>query len=337
MIFFVFLLFSTSFLLQFDRNEITVSGISSGGFFASQLHISYSSQVKAAAIFAAGPYFCSKGNFTHALKFCMSQSTKEVDLDPLFEFIQTAASKDLIDSLENVRNSRVFIFSGLHDVVVSPSVVKKTEEFYFRLGAAIESEYLPDANHVFPTENNGEKCDELGKTFIGKCKFNGAKKSLDWFYPNLKPAAAKMKQKNLFIFNQIQFQQKCPLCSFAKEGYIYIPTTCQQNEECRFHVSFHGCKQSFEEIGSAYITELGFNEIAESNDIIIFYPQLESAKYNPMGCWDWWGYSEKSAGENLFPTKKGPQITAINEMIDKLRQIKYSSELNVFHEKKTDL
>ncbi len=39
----------------------------------------------------------------------------------------------------------------------------------------------------------------------------------------------------------------------------------------------------------------GLNEIAESNDFIIVYPQVSSSyilPLNPYGCFDWWGYSQ---------------------------------------------
>jgi hypothetical protein len=41
-----------------DRTAITVSGLSSGGFFAHQFHVAFSSLVKGAGILAGGPYGC---------------------------------------------------------------------------------------------------------------------------------------------------------------------------------------------------------------------------------------------------------------------------------------
>src|SRR5215213_1995149 len=42
-----------------DRSSITVSGLSSGAFFAHQFHVAYSSLVKGAGIVAGGPYGCA--------------------------------------------------------------------------------------------------------------------------------------------------------------------------------------------------------------------------------------------------------------------------------------
>ena len=34
---------------------------------------------------------------------------------------------------------------------------------------------------------------------------------------------------------------------------------------------------------------------------------------NPLGCWDWWGYSGSD-----YLTRAGPQIKAVRAMIDRL-------------------
>src|SRR5919112_3925315 len=45
---------------KLDRSSITVSGLSSGAFFAHQFHVAYSSLVKGAGIVAGGPYACAE-------------------------------------------------------------------------------------------------------------------------------------------------------------------------------------------------------------------------------------------------------------------------------------
>ena len=37
----------------------------------------------------------------------------------------------------------------------------------------------------------------------------------------------------------------------------------------------------------------GYNEVGELNNIIIIYPQVTAIIDNPLGCWDWWGYTVK--------------------------------------------
>ncbi|HCF79113.1 MAG TPA: hypothetical protein DER52_05440, partial [Glaciecola sp.] len=61
--------------------------------------------------------------------------------------------------------------------------------------------------------------------------------------------------------------------TIADDGYIYIPQSCAQGDTCRLHVSFHGCNQNASAIGMDYIEDTGLNEWADSNNLIILYPQ----------------------------------------------------------------
>jgi poly(3-hydroxybutyrate) depolymerase len=82
------------------------------------------------------------------------------------------------------------------------------------------------------------------------------------------------------------------------------------------HVAFHGCQQSAEFIGDTFVRDAGYNEWAESNRLLVLYPQAASSKVapmNPLGCWDWWGYT----GAN-YATKSGAQITSVMAMVDAL-------------------
>jgi poly(3-hydroxybutyrate) depolymerase len=99
-------------------------------------------------------------------------------------------------------------------------------------------------------------------------------------------------------------------------AFLYVPESCAAGKICGLHVALHGCQQSAEFVGDAFAANAGYNEWAESNDLLVLYPQVSSSKLapmNPMGCWDWWGYT----GEQ-YATKAGPQIVVIKSMIDAL-------------------
>lgn len=51
--------------LNLKTDSITVSGLSSGGYMANQLHLAYSDWVKGVGILAAGPYYCAQGDIGH--------------------------------------------------------------------------------------------------------------------------------------------------------------------------------------------------------------------------------------------------------------------------------
>ena len=48
--------------LAATTNDVTVSGISSGGYMAVQFQVAYSSVVRGAGIVAGGPYYCAEGS-----------------------------------------------------------------------------------------------------------------------------------------------------------------------------------------------------------------------------------------------------------------------------------
>src|SRR5512132_772362 len=56
--------------LNIDKAQISVSGISSGGFMAHQFHVAHSSNVMGAGIVAGGPYYCAEGSIAHAVTKC---------------------------------------------------------------------------------------------------------------------------------------------------------------------------------------------------------------------------------------------------------------------------
>jgi hypothetical protein len=50
-----------------ERNESSLSGISSGAFMAVQIGVSWSSIVKGVGVIAGGPYYCAQATTTDAL------------------------------------------------------------------------------------------------------------------------------------------------------------------------------------------------------------------------------------------------------------------------------
>ena len=60
-------------------------------------------------------------------------------------------------------------------------------------------------------------------------------------------------------------------------------------------------------------------EVAELNNVIILFPQVVPSvisPINPIGCWDWWGYTSKQ-----FATKLGPQMNGVKKMIDTVQML----------------
>jgi len=289
--------------------EITTSGISSGGFMAQQLHIALSSIISGIAIFAAGPYMCALNNLFTAETQCMNNII-EPNINLLVDITNTYAFDKLIDEPKNLYDDKVFIFSGRLDSVVSPNIVYKVNDYY--------SHYIPNSNiflsfnelaeHCQPTLNYGELCSNLSSPYIGNCNYDGAGEALKYLLNVIKRGL--FNQNNLYSFDQTKYFTKNSK-SINDIGYIYIPNNCKYNK-CHLHISFHGCLQNIQFIGNQYAMYSGYNEWAETNNIIVLYPYVKPLPdINPNGCWDWWGYTNE-----YYATKNGEQIRFIYNIIN---------------------
>jgi poly(3-hydroxybutyrate) depolymerase len=79
------------------------------------------------------------------------------------------------------------------------------------------------------------------------------------------------------------------------------------------HVVFHGCKQGLAAVEEQFVKGSGYARWAESNRLIVLFPQVRSGDLNPNGCWDWWGYSGPR-----FLEQGAPQMLGVKRMIDQL-------------------
>lgn len=107
-------------------------------------------------------------------------------------------------------------------------------------------------------------------------------------------------------------------------GFIYVPKGCEKGG-CRVHVALHGCKQGEAVIGNLYASTTGYNQVADTNRIIIIYPQVSpsrNAPLNPEGCWDFWGYSSPNTLNPDFYKKTAIQMTAFMKMIKRVQMEK---------------
>lgn len=295
-----------------NTSAISVSGLSAGAFMAVQFHVAYSSSIMAAGVIAGGPYYCAQDQITEALTECMN-FPQSVNVDALIAATNKFAEAKEIDDTSNLQRARVWLYSGTHDTVVHHDAMAKLETYYrhFITQGLIETEYTVPSEHGFPTLQYGIACGRLGEPYILKCNYNAALKILQNAYGPLRPAVEPLAS-NLLTFDQSQFAP--PLASLLPVGYAYVPTACRNGTAlCSLHVAFHGCEQSTEFIQSQYVEDTGYNGIAESNNIIVIYPQCGKnvLKDNPNGCFDWWGYTGAD-----YALRSAKQMAAVKAMID---------------------
>jgi poly(3-hydroxybutyrate) depolymerase len=312
-----------------DPNAVTVSGISSGGYMAVQFHVAHSRVVKGAGVLAGGPYFCAQGSVYAAYYNCMTPGawTPLPGVEQLKAQAEILARANAIDPTENLGSARVWLFSGTNDRTVDPAVVDALRRFYALYKVAPEHLALvhdKPAGHAMVTENAGGACAVTAPPFINDCDYDAAGALLGQLLEPLEPAAAK-ESGRIIRFDQKPFAGgDAYSISMADSGYAYVPRVCEA-AQCRVHVAFHGCRQSVETIGERFVREAGYNRWADTNRLIVLYPQTISRNgwgmtglrwsfvFNPRGCWDWWGYTGAQ-----YVTKAGPQIAAVKAMLDRL-------------------
>lgn len=143
---------------SYKVNHVSVSGLSSGGYFAVQFHVAHSSIINGAAIFAAGPFYCAESNLVNAENRCMKDLFGGPPVSTLVGLTNSDYALGLIDDPSNLEDDRVYIFSGKDDTVVDQSVVKSLQSYYstFLKASNIISDYNIQAEHCFPTLSHGE-------------------------------------------------------------------------------------------------------------------------------------------------------------------------------------
>ncbi|MFA5180797.1 MAG: PHB depolymerase family esterase [Syntrophales bacterium] len=296
--------------LSIDPAEVSVSGLSSGGFMAVQAHVAYSGTFKrGAGIVAGGPFYCSEGSPANTIGRCMAHSSA-IPVPSLVNITNAWAAGNLIDPVSNLSASKVYLFSGTADNTVKAAVMDDLQAYY--------GNFVPDGNtfykntlasgHAMITDDFGGSCATTAPPFINDCDFDLAGEMLKHLYGRLNARNNGALSGSLTEFDQTAFISGHGM---AKTGWVYVPQACATGATCKLHVVFHGCKQNTATVDQQFVRNTGYNRWADTNNIVVLYPQTSTAA--PNGCWDWWGYDSAN-----FAQKSGPQLAAVKAMVTRL-------------------
>ncbi len=301
--------------LAAEPENLTVSGLSSGAFMAVQFHVAHSSRVRGAGIMAGGPYYCAGGSVLKALSSCMSPNffMPAPGPEPLRAEVDKQAAAGRIDPPDGLRGSRVWLLSGGRDAIVKSAVTDAARAFYLQWlpESAIAFEHLPDAGHAMIVPSAKAACEMTEPPYINHCgDFDAPGRLLAHLLGKLNPRA-QAAGGELLAFDQSGFAAQ--EAGMADTGYVYIPASCRAGG-CRIHVAFHGCRQNADTAGETWTRQSGYNEWAETNRLLVLYPQTSNAR-DTNGCWDWWGYTGPA-----YHTRAAPQIAAVWKMVERLAE-----------------
>lgn len=333
-----------------DRSAITVSGLSSGGFFAHQFHIAYSKLVTGAGIIAGGPFGCVEtisnpyywfwtvplGRVSAATLACshylgdryFGLRPSPPKADDSVRLIRGAWQRRAIDDPANLASHKVWLFHGRNDDLVPSGVEGVVKQVYEAFGLR-EPNLRADFNASGPSANHGmpvsrfagaskfpvRTCSEHAPPFVIQCGFEAAELLLRHLYPdNFKDASDDPDRAGMLMpFDQSEFfDAGDATASLHGVGYVYVPAQCGR-EVCRVHVAFHGCNQDVDSIQDDFFHDAGYNRWAATNKIVVLYPQTTQAFVNPNRCWDFWGYSGLD-----YDNQNGTQMRAVKAMVDRL-------------------
>jgi hypothetical protein len=313
-----------------DIAQTSISGISSGAYMAVQFGTAWSSIITGVGAIAGGPFGCSEGSTSAALSTCTGGAPPP-DLPELIKRTDAWSGQGGIDDTGKIAAQKIYLFHGYNDKVVFQPVADSLRDFYAHyLGANAGNLFYQTAigaGHAQVTSGYGGTCSTTGGEYINDCSYDQAGNVLQHIYGALEPRNDGALTGQFLAFNQGQFTapDRPNDDSMDDKGFLYVPASCDAKQPCRVHVALHGCLQSVGNIGEDFVRHAGYNEWADTNRIIVLYPQTHALPLtdrgvtNPQSCWDWWGYLDADPEDSpTYLLKSGKQIRAIKAMVDRL-------------------
>jgi poly(3-hydroxybutyrate) depolymerase len=317
---------------QVDPAKIFVAGISSGGFAAVQMHVAHSSTFRGAAIYAGGVYWCAgAGGAATALADCggetlpTGQASYASTLADSQTYLETQSALGTIDPMSNLSGQPVYLWSGTQDAIVNPLEMNDLQTEYLRYGANVRYDNTFPAAHGWESPDGELDCGTSGSPYMVRCNsadgtaYDSVKTWLTMFLGPLHPRNNGKLQGSLMTFDQTEFGAS-PNVSMSPNGSVFVPKSCSNGKTCGFVLALHGCLQQSELIGDKWVTEAGINEWADTNGLIVLYPDTIATSApgptNPNACFDWWGYSNQS--DPNYALKSGLQMSVLYSMVQRV-------------------
>jgi hypothetical protein len=232
------------------------------------------------------------------------------------------------------------MFSGTNDTTVRQGVMNMLQQYYetYTSSSNIAYNQSMPAAHGWISPDGPNSCTSSYIPYINNCGVDAEQTFLTNFYGNLNPKNTGTQNPfasggypNLTNFygslsanntgtltgSYIQFDQNpftsggnAKSYSMDGTGWLFVPQNCTNGQSCRLVVALHGCQQYQGIIQQQFVQKSGINEWADTNNIIVLYPQATNSSSNPLGCWDWWGYLSSD-----YALKSAPQMDAIMAMV----------------------
>jgi len=231
-------------------------------------------------------------------------------------YLRTRAKNGKIDDPSNLRHTPVILFNGRNDNMVYKKVMVET---HAQLSEFIDEDkittnFQTTAGHVWSIDHGRCRC--------GQCPY-GAFENLDCCQVNncaydlsgdfMRATYGKSVQprvvasSTLYWINQWEYWTAGrPENSTVMEWMIaYVPKSCEASpSSCKLHVNYHGCVTPTWRGRILWTQSIDLNEYAESNGMVVLYPQAQGSERSGEGCWNWEAYGDDAN----FDTREGKQL-----------------------------
>ena len=312
--------------LSISANYVT--GISSGGYMATQLQVAHSSRFAGAGIYSAGPYYCAQNSLAVALADCLPDYVPG-QLPTYIAKTDEYAAAGKIDPTSNLARHRTWVFHGTKDPTVAEAVSDELAAYYRHYGTPLTYRSTVAAGHGWVSPAGPVACADTVAPFINTCSPDPLNDMLTTVLGGVRAPNTKALKGTVTEIAQDRYAAPAVLgasnpartgaeaIGMGRTGYLYTPASCSTGT-CRLVVALHGCKQTAEQIGRTFVDRSFLNEYADTNGLVVLYPQARPDETfgNPNGCWDWWGYLGAADGD--YATKDGPQMRTVMNMVTAL-------------------
>ena len=301
-----------------DIRQTSVSGVSSGGAMAVQMHVSHSSIMRGVGVIAGVTYDCANSSLsTSAQRVVQGLRCLPGNVDYAQDSIaRTDASAGVSGAIDdpaaNLPRQKVWLFSGYNDGSVRRGAMNSVNTYYRHYVTNGNVFYQTDnrAPHALVTDDYGGPCLGDNAKYVNNCGYDAAGKLLQHIYGRLNPRDNNAANGPVLAFDQREFVAggNPKSIGLADTGYVYVPNSCQPATPCRVHIVFHGCKQYAAKVGDAVYRRGGYNKWASTNQLIVLYPQTTASIENPEGCFDWFGFQSAARYERFRTQDRATDI-----------------------------
>ena len=302
-------------LTGYDISGVYVAGISSGADMAGQLQVAYSSRIKGMGVFGTSPYYCAQNNAAQAVSGCAGDTTPTF-LSTLEADAAAWPAAGWIDPVSHLSGRPVYVFHGGADTVVQTSVSDDAVSFFRHFGASVSYDSGSAAGHAWVTPYGTGACGVSAAPYLNDCGTDPENAMLGKLFGSVAAPNAGPLTGRLVEFDQDAYAVGgvAGALSMGGDGFAYVPASCAAGAACRLMVALHGCEQGYDAIGTSFVDRANLDQYADTNNMIVLYPQATASAVNPLGCWDWWGY----LGATNYPIHGGAQVETIMNMVDRL-------------------